>query len=217
MISKTKHLALRTTYAHITSLVAKKRLPVRIPRLCSGTRYTASALMLIFFYLHLGQVKTIAQLKKFLVAHGCQSLNPQPRHLGMQHGFRFLVQNCIHPKLTKPLRQGQYCLLDLVSAHPSATCHHRARDTMLTNTEFRRLCTRFKGRCAVCGSKDGEPHFKNALLQTTIEKGHADPRRPLTVRNCIPMCRLCNCAYKNKAAFNSRGIIIRWLVPSRLT
>lgn len=215
MISKAKHLIITTAYARIAALVARKRLPVRMPRLCSGPRYTVTALMLIFFYLNLGQVKTIVQLKKFLTDHGCMSMNPQPRHLGMQHGFRFLVQNCVHPRQRLPLRQGQYCLLDLLYAHPSAACQHRARDSMLTSLQFKRLCCRFQGRCAVCGSKEGEPHFKNALLRTTIEKGHADPRRPLTVRNCIPMCRLCNCAYKNKAAFNSRGLIIRWLVPTR--
>lgn len=215
MISKAKHNLLRTLYSQIASHVSKKRLPVRMPRLCSGTRYTVSALMLIFFYMNIGKVKTIVQLKKFLTDHGCMSINPQPRHLGMQHGFRFLVQNCVHPKHKLPLRQGQYCLLDLLQAHPSACFHHRARDTMLTQVEFRKLCCRFKGRCAVCGSKEGEPHFKNALLRTTIEKGHADPRRPLTVHNCIPMCRLCNCAYKDKAAFNSRGLIINWLVPFR--
>lgn len=198
-------------HARISALVTRLQLPVRVPRLRNGERYTVAALMLVFFYLNLGKVRSILQLKKFLAKHGCTSNNPQPRHLGMQHGFRFLVRNCVHPQLQRPLKPGQYCLLTLDSAHPSAACHHRVRDSALTVVRFRRLCGRFGGRCAVCGSKEGEPHFKNALLRTTLEMGHADPRRPLTVRNCIPMCRLCNCAYKDKATFNSRGIITSFL------
>lgn len=197
------------TYAQIVALVARAHLPVRMPRLCNGPRYTVAALMLVFFYRHLGKVKTIAQLKAFLEEQGCESMNPQPRHLGMQNGFRFLVRNCVHPQLKKPLKQGQYCLLTMMSAHPSAGFQHRTRAAALTTARFRKLCSSFGGRCAVCGSKEGEPHLKNPLLQTTIERGHANPCRPLTVGNCIPMCRLCNCAYKNKATFNSRGIITR--------
>lgn len=167
--------------------------------------------MLVFFYLNLGRVKSIVELREFLAEHGCKSMNPQPRHLGMQRGFRFLVQNCVHPHMKSPLRRGQYCLLTLAAAHPSAPARHRDTSALTART-FGRLRARFGNRCAVCGSKDGEPHLKNALLQTTIERGHADPRRPLTARNCLPMCRLCNCAYKNKVAFNSRGIVVRWLV-----
>lgn len=209
MVARSKHARVREAYARIVATVSKRRLPVRIPRLLSGTRYTVAALMLVFFYLNLGRVRTIADLREFLQEHGCFSLSPQPRHLGMQHGFRFLVQNCVHPRLKGTLRRGQYCLLTLASAHPSAACRHR--DSSLTDAGFHRLRRRFADRCAVCGSKDGEPHFKNVLLRTTIERGHADPRRPLSVRNCLPMCRLCNCTYKNKVAFNSRGIIVRWL------
>lgn len=209
-----KHAELIDAYERIKAVVARNRLKdrVHLPRLMGrGSRYTVSGLMLIFFYINLGQVRTIAELKAFLVTHGCRSMNPQPRHLGMQHGFRFLVQNCVHPRMAIPLRQGQYCLLDLTSVHPSAVFHHRDRPTTLTAPRFRGLCVRYDHRCAVCGSRDGEPHYKNSLLRTTLERGHADPRRPLTLRNCIPMCRLCNCAYKDKVAFNLRGIVVRWL------
>lgn len=209
MVSRSQHLCVRAAHARIVAIVAKRSLQVRVPRLMSGTRYTVTGLMLVFFYLNMGRVRSIAELRDFLQQHGCLSMSPQPRHLGMQNGFRFLVQNCMHPRLKRPLRRGQYCLLTLASAHPSAVNLHR--DSDLTNKGFERLRRRFAGRCAVCGSKEGEPHFKNVLLRTTIERGHADPRRPLSLRNCLPMCRLCNCSYKNKAAFNSRGIVVRWL------
>lgn len=213
VLTKAKHTALRSMYARITTILARNRLQghVRLPRLTSNIRgkYTVSALMLIYFFKNIGKVRTIVELKAFLVAHGCQSMNPQPRHLGMQNGFKFLVRNCIHPGLDRPLRQGQYCLLDLMGAHPSAAFQHRK--TTMTTQKFRGLCSRYDQRCAVCGSRDGEPHFKNTLLVTTIERGHADPRRPLTPGNCIPMCRLCNCAYKDKAAFNKRGMVVSWL------
>lgn len=207
---KARALLVCSAYARIVALVSKKRLRVRVPRLFNGTHYTVAALMLVFFYLNIGRVRSIADLREFLVEHDCLSMNPQPRHLGMQNGFRFLVQNCVHPRLRQTLRRGQYCLLTLASAHPSAASGHR--DCSLTADSFSRLQRRYAGRCAVCGSAEGEPHLKNMLLRTTIERGHADPRRPLTVQNCLPMCRLCNCAYKNKVVFNSRGIVVRWLV-----
>lgn len=205
---------LRETYMCISGIVKKNRLPVQLPRLCTHSHtnsYTVTSLMLIYFYKNLGKVRTISDLKAFLVAHGCGSINPQPRHLGMQRGFRFLVHNCVHPGLGRPLQRGEYCLLDLQSAHPSASSQHRDRTKMLTDKSFQRMCVSFDYRCAVCGSKKGDAHFKNRLLSTTIERGHADPRRPLTQRNCIPMCRLCNCVYKNNVVFNKRGMMTRWL------
>lgn len=209
--TSSKHLVVRRAYDRIVQTVIKRRLSVRVPRLCTGANFTVAALTLVFFYLNIGSVRSISDLRDFLLEHGCQSLSPQPRHLGMQRGFRFLVQNCVHPRLKSTLRRGQYCLLTLATAHPSTACQQRHRDSSLTDAKFQGLCRRFAGRCAVCGSKEGEPHLKNALLCTTIERGHADPRLPLTLRNCLPMCRLCNCVYKDRVAFNSRGIIIRWL------
>lgn len=206
-----KSSCIRSKYNRIIALVRKHKLNVKIPRLMMGGSYTMSALMLVFFYSHMGKVKTIADLKTFLVENGCHNLNPQPRHLGLQYGFLFLVQNGIHPRLDHPLRQGQYCLLHLRSAHPSALLGHRDKKTQLTSTQFAQLRAHYDDRCAVCGSKHGEPHYKNALLCTTIERGHADPRKPLTLQNCIPMCRLCNGAYKDKAVFNSRGLVVKWI------
>lgn len=214
MVSKRQHAELAAAYACILSAVRSRKLQVRVPQLRLGARYTTSALMLIYFFLNLGKVRSISDLRLFLTAHGCTCPNPQPRHLGMQNGFRFLVSNGIHPHLPHPLGQGHYCLLDLKSAHPSSQFRHRCREGMLTNLQFFRLRKKFKDRCAVCGSMDGEPHLKNMLLRTTLERGHADPHKPLTMRNCIPMCCLCNRAYKDKATFNSRGMVIRWLVPA---
>lgn len=214
-MTKKQCATLESSYARIVATVRARKLKVRVPRLRIRGNYTVGALMLIYFYNNLGKVRTIVDLRAFLTAHGCRSLDPQPRHLGMQNGFRFLVHNGIHPRLSRPLRQGQYCLLDLGSAHPSAPFRHRCREGILTDAQFTKLRKQFQGRCAVCGSMDGQPHFKNALLRTTIERGHADPRKPLTARNCIPMCCLCNRAYKDKAAFNCRGLVVRWLVPPR--
>lgn len=72
---------------------------------------------------------------------------------------------------------------------------------------------RYAYRCASCGSSEGEPHLKNALLTTSIEKGHMDPRKLLDVANCIPMCAMCNGVYKDKAVFNKNGFIKTWLDP----
>ena len=45
--------------------------------------------------------------------------DPQPRHLGMQNGFDFLVAGCRHPATGAKLKCGQYCLMSLGKRHPS--------------------------------------------------------------------------------------------------
>ena len=182
---------------------------VRLPRLKRADgQFTLGGLMLTFFSAHLGHVVTKAALVGFLRQFKCDSTDPQPRHLGMQRGFDFLVAGCWHPGLERRLRCGEYCLLSLERAHPSAAAMHRSQD--VTARGFDALKRVYGHRCACCGSKEGDPHLKNGHLITRLEKGHCDPRRPLA-NNCLPMCGLCNMVYKDRAVFNPRGFIVRWL------
>lgn len=185
---------------------------IKVPRLRGADGgFTINALMLTFFSSHLGQIMTKMALITFLRRFKCDSLDPQPRHLGLQRGFDFLVGGCWHPGLQRTLRYGEFCLLSLTRAHPSAASMHRSH--RMSCTTFDAIKRAYAHRCACCGSKEGEPHLKNAHLVTRLEKGHCDPRRPL-LNNCIPMCGLCNMVYKNRAVFNTRGFIIKWLTTS---
>ena len=43
---------------------------------------------------------------------------------------------------------------------------------------------------------------------TKLEKGHMNPKLPLTLGNTIPHCSECNSQYKDKFIFNKLGRII---------
>ena len=63
-------------------------------------------------------------------------------------------------------------------------------------------------RCATCGSKEGEPSFKDRTVITKLEKGHMDPSKQLTDINCIPQCTICNKAFRDWWIFDSTGRVI---------
>jgi hypothetical protein len=98
-------------------------------------------------------------------------------------------------------------LLSVKKPHDSylAGCIHR--ECNVTTAAFEALKKRFKQRCAHCGSEEGESHLKNRLVNTALQMGHMDPRKPLTLGNCIPLCSMCNGVYRNKFVFNIRGYV----------
>ena len=193
--------------------IRKKNLRgVKIPELYAKDekkKYTIGGLMLVFFAARMGQIATKEELIQFLRLHRCASNDPQPRHMGMQMGLNFLVNGCFHPKLQRELRRGEYCLLDLRKAHPARDMMHRAKG-IGGDFSFDAMKRSYDMRCACCGSRENEKHFKNALLVTRLERGHCDPSRPLSASNCIPMCNMCNMVYKNNAVLNARGFVVQW-------
>lgn len=204
--------------------------------------YTIQGLMVAYFALRLGEVVEKAELIEFLRRMRVSTVDPQPRHLGMQNGFDFLVAGCMHPRLKRRLKRGQYCLMSLrankeytgpTNSKNSKNSRKKAggakdspggrrgvrvgaahRVVTLTAAQFAALKRRHGMRCALCGSREGEPHFKNGRLVTRLEKGHMDPRKELTAGNCLPTCSLCNGVYRNKAVFNRNGFVRTWLGAS---
>lgn len=64
--------------------------------------------------------------------------------------------------------------------------------------------------CFTCGSKEGQPIWGNSSI-CKLQKGHMDPRLPLTDDNCIPQCQQCNQPAQNKFIFDKRGRVIKCL------
>jgi hypothetical protein len=199
------------TYTDFVTRFKQRNAHVRLPGLKrrDGT-YTVGGLMLVFFASRLGRVASKSELVEFLKKMRCNTTDPQPRHLGMQNGLNFIVQGCYHPKLRRVLRQGEYSLLDGTRLHPSFVAMRRRSSDV---GDFGAVKKIYGGRCVCCGSKEGERHLKNRHMVTHLERGHCDPRLPLSSANCVPMCSLCNMVYKNHAVFNRRGFIVRWLGP----
>jgi len=201
-------------YHQVQSGLRKAKLSIRLPALRDAKgRFTVGGLMVAFFGKHLGRVVSKEDLVEYLRRNGSTSVDPQPRHLGMQVGLNFLVQGCRHPRTGRVLRQGEYCLLDVKKAHPNHHTMHRAAPPSNGRCllDFEAIKAIYDHRCACCGSREGQPHLKNQHLLTRLDRGHCDPRMPLSDTNCIPMCTTCNMVYKDRAVINKRGFISSWL------
>ena len=118
------------------------------------------------------------------------------RHLGLQSGYDI-------EKAGKT--GGWYKLKSLSNPHPSFIPKRRNQE--FTEDEWLLLKETMNNRCWSCGSKEGEPHYKDSNKITTLEKGHCDPRLPLTLDNTFPQCNYCNTTYKDKFVFDKRGNI----------
>ena len=210
------HRDISRVYQSVKTSITQQKMehPIRMPRLSRNDgRYTVGGLTLVFFARHLGEIRHKRELIDFLRALDCHTTDPQPRHLGMQCGFNFLVKGCYHPQKERILRAGEFSLLDVVSAHPSYSraLQHRSTDRAFGSLAFGKLKKLYDMRCPCCGSMEGERHLKNQHCITKLEMGHMDPRLPLSGDNCIPMCNMCNMVYKNYAVFNANGFVVEWL------
>lgn len=204
---------------------------LRIPQLYRAGEYTIGGLLLVYFATRLRQIVRIEELVVFLRRKGlCKTRAPNPRHLGMQYGFYFLVKDCFHPIHKRTLRAGEYCLYSLSRIHPSFSISHAAvrtttiveksvhvtptsrRATLISQHEFLNLKQQSDNRCRVCGSIEGLPNLKNNILMTRLEMGHCHPLHPLTIDNCIPMCQFCNQMYGNRFVFSPNGTVHSALV-----
>lgn len=199
-------------YTSFVNAVEKNKLNVTIPKLFNKQNsYTVSGLSIIFFYRFLGKIKNKKELVSFLRQHRCcTDGHPHPRHFGIQYGFHFLVKDSYHPRYKRHLKAGEYCLYSITKCHPNLQKLSQShRTTTVTLKSFQVLKEAYFKRCAVCGSEEGMPSFKNRAIITRLERGHCNPRAPLNIQNCIPICTYCNHVYRDTYVFNKRGIIVR--------
>lgn len=197
-------------YNKLLEITQKNKLKVSIPTLYSkvnGKKYSLRGLMFVFFGMNLNKIMNKKQLVEFLKKYKCSSVDPQPRHFGMQTGLDFLIMGSFHNKSKRVLKPGEYCLRSLRTYHPNRIFNHRNNSKMFTSSVWEKLKKKYDNRCACCGSKEGENNFKNKNVLTFLQKGHKDPRCELTVNNCIPLCSVCNYAYKNDYIFSSNGFV----------
>ena len=119
----------------------------------------------------------------------------QARHLGLQYGWNI--------KQTKHNNEEGYILVNTTEPHPFFQDTRRLN----TITDWDGLKQRYNYQCVVCGSIEGQPNLKFSHKVVKLEKGHMDPRKPMSDDNIIPMCDCCNQFYKNRAVFDNLGRI----------
>ena len=148
-----KYEAIRAALARKARRPAAGSVSPRLPALRKGKgpkatrgRFTLLGLMLTYFAMKMKKIVDKVELVRFLRRMRASTTDPQPRHLGMQMGFDFLVAGCRHPVSGVVLKRGQYCLMSL---NPSKQSHFLVhRRVRVTDSEFVRLKKKFECRAA---------------------------------------------------------------------
>ena len=146
-------------------------------------------------FMHIDEIKTTLLDNNFKLT-GTDPV--QVRHLSTQSGWWIEKEGKYKHKLCsmeKPL--------------PGFISQKRANK--LNICSWNALKLEYQNKCVNCGSKENEPMRWDQTKITVLQQGHMDPRKDLVTNNCIPQCSFCNQAYKNKAIFNKRGIVIDFL------
>lgn len=140
-------------------------------------------------------------LSKFIRAvTGNSQGDYQARHLSAQDGWNILNKNETYLGSFKT-KSGFHMMNDFTV--PKFGYVAGRRDDMLTS--FEEIKKYYENRCATCGAKENESAPKNPNKLVSLQKGHLDPRKPLTDNNTIPQCEECNQLYKDDFVFDKTG------------
>ena len=138
------------------------------------------------------------------------------RHLSTQDGF-YVVKSTDKIGRERNFKRGEYALIKpdwTTTVFPGWLPNRR---TSVRAEDWEDLKRQYDNRCATCGSKEGESHYKWPEHITCLEKGHMDPTKDLIIgENVIPQCELCNKMYKDKFIFDVRGNTVCENKESRL-
>lgn len=186
-------------YLQIETQVRKFLPQLRMPAKYISKKPTKDALVLTYLYKNLGKPVSKTKLTEIVRAY-YPDVNDvqQGRHLATQKGF--YIESGTRGDKSESLKPNEYKLVSLRFTYPGWT---QRRSTSPAN--FDSLKALYGGRCATCGSKEGEQNFVNPAVVTKLERGHIDPRLDLTDENSIPQCRECNKAYRDWFIFDNRG------------
>ena len=150
---------------------------------------------------HMGSFIHIDDIKKTLQENNFKLTGTDPvqvRHLSTQSGWWIE-------------KEGKYKHKLCSTQEPLPGFIAQKRASKLDTNSWNALKHEYQNKCVNCGSKENEPLRWDQTKITALQQGHMDPRKDLTTNNCIPQCGFCNQAYKNKAIFNKRGIVVDFL------
>ncbi len=182
-----------------------KKDNVKMPKLLVGKRYTINSLVLVYLYSKLGEKVSKQELTEFLKLMGIESNDvQQARHLAQQSGWYILSGTREDSECKKfEIAPGEYMLKTIIEPYPS---YKKLKRTESLNVDsWDGLKSIYDYRCATCGSKEGEKNFLYPASNTTLQQGHKDPSKPLTIDNTIPQCQFCNRASRNYFVFDNKG------------
>lgn len=187
---------------------------VKLPNLKYKNNFSKNALVLIYLSLGYPNTKVVSksELTRFVNKYHKNTIDvQQARHLAAQSGFYIVSgqRNDFEAKKIN-LKSGEYKLISLEIPYPGYINNRRTENI----SSFEELKALYNHRCATCGSKENEPNIHWPSVITTLQKGHMNPNRPLTIDNIIPQCPQCNRADKNNWIYDNKGRVVSIANPN---
>lgn len=172
------------------------------------TQLTTQELWLVFLYKYKGNFVHKDLISAFVRKyHPDAGLDQQIRHLGSQKFWYVLNKNEKVPDTDCIVPSGYHYLCSIETPHPKAIVAFLKRRGRVAAKSFQDLKMAYHNRCATCGAEEGKKDWRTGDI-VTLQQGHMDPRKPLTIDNTIPQCAYCNQTYKDYFRFDENGHVI---------
>lgn len=190
---------------------------------------TVRAYQLIFLYANMGIVVHKSHVQKFVNKYNEKAGDQQPRQLGPQNGYNVVrnneltrnddrldilgietYKNCPTLKgvsISTGGRSGWIMLEDFIKTHKGWAIAQSKRSPAIAGKSWESKKAVYGHRCATCGAKEGEVSYIDNKV-VTLDKGHMDPTKELSLENTIPQCITCNGQYRDKAVFDEQGRVV---------
>lgn len=207
---KVAKLWIEQTYNTICNFHKKylEQYGVKLPKLKNNSgKYTKDALVLVYLAKDYPDTKIVTkqQLTEFVKSFYPEVNDVQQgRHLGKQDGW-YIISGTRGDTSSIKIAKGSYKLISLKQPHPSFI---KDRRTGIVTDDFEELKKQYDYRCAVCGSKEGEPHRIRKGEIVVLQQGHMDPNKDLLPGNIIPQCQICNRPDRNRWIYDATGRVI---------
>lgn len=165
-------------------------------------------LQLIFLYEHIGKLvhkdMVSAFVRKFIPD---AALDQQVRHLGSQYNWYVLNKGNRIPDKDITVPSGYNYLVSIETPNPKVLSQALKRAGRLAAKNFDELKMAYNNKCATCGIEEGKKDARDNTI-VSLQQGHMDPRKPLTLDNTIPQCGYCNRTYLDYFRFNEHGRVV---------
>jgi hypothetical protein len=190
-----------------STYLAKYR--VKLPK-----KGSTAALQLIYLLKHKGKL-----VHKDTISSFVQTVKPgagkdqQVRHLASA-GWYVLNKGDKEPGKPDTIESGWHVLITTENPKPTFLLKSLKRVGRILAKDFVQLKAVYDDRCATCGSKEGKPNILEPDKTTTLQQGHMNPRKALTIGNSIPQCQVCNQVYQDDYVFDAKGRVIAVASPN---
>lgn len=149
----------------------------------------AKELQLIFLYKHIHCFVHKDIVSEFVRKYKPNAaLDQQVRHLGTQLLWYVLNKSAKVPDRDEVVPNGYNYLVSIETPNPKAIALALKRSGRLAAKSFEDLKIVYEGKCATCGIEEGKKDTRNELI-VSLQQGHMNPRKPLTLENTIPQCQ----------------------------